>query len=136
MHDIGEEALRVKGKGGKERIVPLGEVALASIDRYLAEHRNDRRDNCPLFVTRKGKRVRREMVWDRIKLYAHAAGIEKEISPHTLRHSFATHLLDNGADLRVIQELLGHSDIGTTDRYTHLSKKRLFDAFDQFHPRQ
>ena len=136
IHDVGEEALRVKGKGGKERTVPIGEAAIEAIDRYLGEYRNEPGENRPLFVTRKGKRIRREAVWERIKLYAHAAGIEKDISPHTLRHSFATHLLDNGADLRVIQELLGHSDIGTTDRYTHLSKKRLVEAFDQFHPRQ
>jgi len=136
VHDVGENAVRVKGKGGKERVVPIGEEALSAIDRYLATWRNDHGENRPLFVTKKGKQVRREMVWERLKLYARAAGIEKEISPHTLRHSFATHLLDNGADLRVIQEMLGHSDIATTDRYTHLSKKRLFDAFDMFHPRQ
>ncbi len=136
LHDVGDNSVRVKGKGGKERVVPIGEVALSAIDAYLAEYRNDSGENRPLFVTVKGKRLRRELVWERVKLYALAAGIEKKISPHTLRHSFATHLLDHGADLRVIQEMLGHSDIATTDRYTHLSKKRLFDAFDSFHPRQ
>lgn len=136
VQDVGEKEVRVLGKGGKERIIPIGEAALDAIDRYLAEYRNERGENRPLFTTKKGKRLRREFVWERIKMYGHSAGIEKEISPHTLRHSFATHLLDGGADLRVIQEMLGHSDIATTDRYTHLSKKRLFDAFDTFHPRQ
>lgn len=135
VHDVGENSVRVVGKGGKERVVPIGEAAIGAIDAYLAKHRNERGENRPLFVTPKGKRLRRELVWERVKLYANAAGIEKPISPHTLRHSFATHLLDHGADLRVIQEMLGHSDIATTDRYTHLSKKRLFDAFDSFHPR-
>lgn len=136
VHDVGEKAVRVLGKGGKERIVPIGETALAAIDAYLGEYRDDRGDHRPLFVTKRGKRMHRTGVWERVKYYARRAGIQKEISPHTLRHSFATHLLDHGADLRVIQEMLGHADIGTTDRYTHLSKKRLFDAFDAFHPRQ
>ena len=136
VQDVGEKEVRVMGKGGKERVIPIGEAALDAIDRYLAAYRNERGENRPLFTTKKGKRLRREFVWERIKMYGHSAGIEKEISPHTLRHSFATHLLDGGADLRVIQEMLGHSDIATTDRYTHLSKKRLFDAFDTFHPRQ
>lgn len=135
IHDVGENTVRVMGKGGKERIVPIGEEAIAAIDRYLANHRSDIGDNRPLFTTKRGKRMHRSGVWERVKFYARAAGIEKEISPHTLRHSFATHLLDHGADLRVIQEMLGHADIGTTDRYTHLSKKRLFEAFDQFHPK-
>jgi len=136
VHDVGEREVRVRGKGGKERVVPIGKAALFAIDQYLAKYRNDKGDNLPLFVTAKGKRVRRERIWERVKLYAKAAGIEKDVSPHTLRHSFATHLLDQGADLRVIQEMLGHSDIATTDRYTHLSQKRLFEAFDSFHPRQ
>ncbi|MCB1107817.1 MAG: site-specific tyrosine recombinase XerD [Chlamydiia bacterium] len=136
VHDVGDKVIRVVGKGGKERIVPIGEEAIHAIDRYLGEYRHDRGDHLPLFVTKKGRRLHRTSVWEKVKFYAKKVGIEKEISPHTLRHSFATHLLDHGADLRVIQEMLGHADIGTTDRYTHLSKKRLFDAFDQFHPRQ
>lgn len=136
LHDVGEKTLRVVGKGGKERVVPIGEEAIEAIDLYLARHRNDRGKNVPLFVTKKGKRIHRTDVWNRVKLYAKRAGIQKEISPHTLRHSFATHLLEHGADLRVIQDMLGHADIGTTDRYTHLSKRRLFDAFDQFHNRK
>ena len=136
IYDVGDSEVRVIGKGGKERVVPIGEEALNAIDRYLSEYRNEKGDNLPLFLSKKGKRMRRESVWERIKTYAYSAEITKTISPHSLRHSFATHLLDHGADLRIIQELLGHSDIGTTDRYTHLSKKRLFDAFDKFHPRQ
>lgn len=135
LHDVGENTVRVVGKGGKERIVPIGEEALQAIDTYLAKWRDDQGEGRPLFVTKKGKRMNRTTLWERVKFYAKKVGIQKEISPHTLRHSFATHLLDHGADLRVIQEMLGHADIGTTDRYTHLSKKRLFDAFDTFHPR-
>lgn len=136
IHDVGENTVRVVGKGGKERIVPIGEEAIAAIDTYLGNYRHDKGDHRPLFVSKRGKRMSRVTVWEKVKFYARKVGIEKEISPHTLRHSFATHLLDHGADLRVIQEMLGHADIGTTDRYTHLSKKRLFDAFDTFHPRQ
>ena len=136
IHDVGENTVRVLGKGGKERIVPIGEEAIAAIDTYLGNYRHDKGDHRPLFVSKRGKRMSRVTVWEKVKFYARKVGIEKEISPHTLRHSFATHLLDHGADLRVIQEMLGHADIGTTDRYTHLSKKRLFDAFDTFHPRQ
>jgi len=135
IHDVGENTVRVLGKGGKERIVPIGEEAIAAIDAYLGNYRHEKGDHRPLFVTKKGRRMSRVTVWKKVKFYARKVGIEKEISPHTLRHSFATHLLDHGADLRVIQEMLGHADIGTTDRYTHLSKKRLFDAFDTFHPR-
>ncbi|WP_316357621.1 site-specific tyrosine recombinase XerD [Candidatus Neptunichlamydia sp. REUL1] len=135
IHDVGENTVRVLGKGGKERIVPIGEEAIAAIDAYLGNYRHDKGDHRPLFLSKRGKRMSRVTVWEKVKFYARKVGIEKEISPHTLRHSFATHLLDRGADLRVIQEMLGHADIGTTDRYTHLSKKRLFDAFDTFHPR-
>lgn len=135
LHDVGENTVCVVGKGGKERIVPIGEEALQAIDTYLANWRDDQGEGCSLFVTKKGKRMNRTTLWERVKYYAKQVGIQKEISPHTLRHSFATHLLDHGADLRVIQEMLGHADIGTTDRYAHLSTKRLFDAFDTFHPR-
>lgn len=135
VHDVRENTVRVVGKGGKERIVPIGEEALQAIDTYLSKWRDDKGEGRPLFVTKKGKRMNRTTLWERVKFYAKKVEIQKEISPHTLRHSFATHLLDHGADLRVIQEMLGHADIGTTDRYTHLSKKRLFDAFDNFHPR-
>jgi len=136
LTDVGEDFVRVKGKGGKERVVPIAKKAIESLDRYLAYHRKRRRsDRDPLFVTKRGKRIDRQTVWERVKFYGKKAGIEKTISPHTLRHSFATHLLENGADLRVIQEMLGHADISTTDRYTHLSNQRLYEAFDAFHPR-
>jgi len=115
---------------------PIAQKAIESLDRYLTYHRKRKRSNHePLFVTKRGKRIERQTVWDRVKFYGKKAGIDKTISPHTLRHSFATHLLENGADLRVIQEMLGHADISTTDRYTHLSNQRLYEAFDTFHPR-
>lgn len=135
LHDVGDESIRVKGKGGKERIVPIAKEAIDAIDYYLAEHRDEKGSLSAMFVTTKGKRMGRISVWNRIKFYAKKAGIEKNISPHTLRHSFATHLLENGADLRVIQELLGHAHIATTDRYTHVSQKHLVEAFKAFHPR-
>lgn len=137
VHDVDDQTVRVKGKGGKERIVPIAAVAIEALDHYLSYRVEVKKlKDLPLFLTKKGKRIGRTQVWARIKHYGKAAKIEKVISPHTLRHSFATHLLDHGADLRVIQELLGHADISTTDRYTHLSNKHLYQAFDQFHPRQ
>ena len=108
--------------------------AIEAVDRYLLEVRQDGKGEA-LFVTDKGKRIDRNFVWKKVKFYAKCAGITKNISPHTLRHSFATHLLENGADLRVIQEMLGHASIATTDRYTHLSMRHLNDAFAAFHPR-
>lgn len=136
IHDVDENIVRVKGKGGKERVIPIAPVAVEALDFYLS-HRSDikKLSDEPLFVTKKGKRMGRTGVWSLVKRYAKAAGIRKVVSPHTLRHSYATHLLDHGADLRVIQELLGHADISTTDRYTHLSNQHLYKAFDSFHPR-
>ena len=135
IEDLEEASLRALGKGGKERLLPIGEQARNAIDHYLLNFRHDKGDNLPLFLQKKGGRIDRIAVWKRVKFYGKKVGISKNISPHTLRHSFATHLLDRGADLRVIQDLLGHATIGTTDRYTHLSQKRLFDCFDRFHPR-
>ena len=108
-----------------------------SVDAYLTGFREGVGidGELALFLTEKGKRIDRVLVWNRIKHYAKKAGITKSISPHTLRHSFATHLLENGADLRVIQEMLGHASISTTDRYTHVSQKHLTEAFSAFHPR-
>ena len=135
VFDVSDDTIRVLGKGNKERIVPINEMAVDAIDQYLVRFRKiEKREKIPLFVTRKGERIDRTSVWRRVKRYGVQAGILKTISPHTLRHSFATHLLENGADLRIIQEMLGHADIATTDRYTHLSKKHLFDAFHKFHP--
>lgn len=132
---IHEGFVRVKGKGRKERIVPVGRKAIEAVDHYLLHHRNKVDSDAPLFISRSGRRLDRIAVWQRIKHYVRKAGIRGSISPHTLRHSFATHLLENGADLRLIQEMLGHEEIGTTDRYTHVTGKRLKAAFRQFHPR-
>jgi len=135
LYDVDDKIVRVTGKGGKERIVPIASIAVEAIDHYLTHHRVHSDKETALFVSSKGKRIDRTMVWKRLKEYAKTAGIRKEISPHTLRHSFATHLLENGADLRVIQEMLGHASIATTDRYTHISQKHLTEAFEAFHPR-
>ncbi|GAB4193414.1 MAG: site-specific tyrosine recombinase XerD [Simkaniaceae bacterium] len=137
LYDIGDDSVRVKGKGGKERIVPIGPAAIEAVDHYLAHfYPQDKRDGRPpLFLTVRRKRIERTLVWRQMKFYAKQAGIEKNISPHTLRHSFATHLLENGADLRVIQEMLGHSHISTTERYMHISDRALQNAFASFHPR-
>ncbi len=137
INSVNDSFVRIMGKGNKERLVPIGQKAIAAVDHYLVNFR-DRNLDCSeqaLFVTKKGKPLSRIAVWKLIKSYAKAAGIKKNISPHTLRHSFATHLLDNGADLRVIQEMLGHSNIGSTDRYTHVSRTHLHEAFNSFHPR-
>lgn len=126
------------GKGSKERIVPIGQDAVRAVDDYLLNYRttgSPRENKQPLFLTNRGKPIDRIAVWRFIKSYAVQAEITKNISPHTLRHSFATHLLDNGADLRVIQEMLGHAHIGSTDRYTHVSRKAIHDRFRNFHPR-
>lgn len=132
LQDVGDEGVRVKGKGGKERFVPIARASLAILDEYLA-HRKDQEQNA-LFVTRKGP-ISRSGVWQMIKEVAKSAGIAKSISPHTLRHCFATHLLERGADLRIIQEMLGHSSIATTDRYTHISNQRIIELFEISHPR-
>lgn len=134
--DLDEDSIRIRGKGGKERIVPIGRKASQAIDHYLnfrETQASDRQD--ALLVGRGMKRITRVTVWKLVKRYAKEAGIKKIIFPHTFRHSFATHLLDNGADLRVIQELLGHSSISSTDRYTHVSCNHLQVAFHNFHMR-
>ena len=134
--DIG--FLRCIGKGNKERIIPLGKKAIASINRYLQTSRLELLKNKEsefLFVSRFGKKISRQSFWKTIKKYAKLARIKKPIKPHTLRHSFATHLLEHGADLRSVQEMLGHSDISTTQIYTHINKDRLKSVHKQFHPR-
>ena len=132
--DVTDDYIKVKGKGNKERMVPIGKKAIEAIDYYL---KNFRKENVSeyLFLSTKGKKISRIVVWNRIKFYAKKANILKSISPHTLRHCFATHLLENGADLRVIQQMLGHEDISTTDKYTHLNQERLKESFKNFHPR-
>jgi integrase/recombinase XerD len=134
---IGDGMLKVLGKGRKERVVPIGRKALEAVDHYLNFRdamADDQRQH--LFVNRQGKPVSRILIWKAIKHYARLAGIVKNVSPHTLRHSFATHLVDNGAELRVIQEMLGHASISSTDRYTHISRTHLQEAFFAFHPRR
>ncbi|HCJ91351.1 MAG: site-specific tyrosine recombinase XerD [Acidaminococcaceae bacterium] len=131
----------VFGKGSKERIVPLGSVAAGYLERYLKEARptffvKDEEDPQTVFLGLGGQGLTRQRVWELIGQYGRNAGILKHISPHMLRHSFATHLLDNGADLRSVQEMLGHADISTTQIYTHLTNKRLRAVYDKAHPRK
>jgi integrase/recombinase XerD len=136
--DLGIGYARVFGKGRKERIVPLGRPAIDAITRYLERARPRlvaRRDAGTLFVSRTGRRVGRERLWSIVRTHARAAGIDKPVHPHTLRHSFATHLLSGGADLRVVQEMLGHATIRTTELYTHLDAKRLRSVHAKYHPR-
>ncbi|MFA5072549.1 MAG: site-specific tyrosine recombinase XerD [Nitrospirota bacterium] len=130
--------LIVMGKGSKERAVPLGETAVDWLQAYLERGRpaflhNKKSDS--LFISAKQQTITRQMFWERIKFYTKKAGIEKTVSPHTFRHSFATHLLDNGADLRSVQAMLGHSDISTTQIYTHVSRERLKKIHEKHHPR-
>jgi len=130
--------VRCMGKGRKERIIPIGKRAREAVDRYCQTARKKlAKDNMilVLFLSRLGKRISRQSIWKIIKLYAKKAKIKKEIKPHTFRHSFATHLLEHGADLRSVQEMLGHSDISTTQIYTHVDKERLKSVHKEFHPR-
>lgn len=132
------EVVRVTGKGSKERLVPLGEEALDWLRHYLAESRPvllAGRTADSLFVTARGEGMTRQMFWYLIKKHAKTGGLHKPLSPHTLRHAFATHLLNHGADLRVVQMLLGHSDISTTQIYTHVARERLKKLHAEHHPR-
>lgn len=140
LNDINLERgfLVVMGKGSKERAVPLGETAIFFVQTYLDQGRSfllKEKDSDHLFISSKHQGITRQMFWERIKHYTRKAGIERVVSPHTLRHSFATHLLDNGADLRAVQAMLGHSDISTTQIYTHVSRERLKKIHEKYHPR-
>ena len=135
---MNEGVLRVLGKGSKERLVPFGEVARQWLERYLQEARSAilaGQQTEDLFVTARGAGMTRVMFWMLVKKYAGIAGITAPLSPHTLRHAFATHLLNHGADLRVVQLLLGHADISTTTIYTHVARERLRQLHAQHHPR-
>lgn len=131
--------LRITGKGGRERLIPVGQQALDWIERYLVESRPRllvRKGPCDaLFVTERGGAMTRQAFWHLVKRHARAVGIEQPLSPHTLRHAFATHLLNHGADLRAVQMLLGHSDLSTTQIYTHVARARLQEVHGAHHPR-
>ncbi|WP_291292676.1 site-specific tyrosine recombinase XerD [Enterococcus sp.] len=131
--------LQTTGKGDKERIVPLGDLAIQWIETYLEEARpfltRKHPEESHLFVNNHGRQLSRQGIWKNLKALVRKAGITKNVTPHTLRHSFATHLLENGADLRTVQELLGHADISTTQIYTHITKKRMTKVYKQHFPR-
>lgn len=134
-----EEFIKVLGKGDKQRLVPIGKLALNEIDNYLKSFRNHiipkKGNNDYLFLNRRGSKLSRVMIFNIVKEACTLAGIEKNISPHTFRHSFATHLVEGGADLRAVQEMLGHESISTTEIYTHIDREYLREAIIQFHPR-
>ena len=135
---MNQGVVRVFGKGSKERLVPMGEEALVWLQRYMAGPRAELLKGIPcdvVFPSRRGRQMTRQTFWYRIKIYAQRADIRSALSPHTLRHAFATHLLNHGADLRVVQLLLGHSDLSTTQIYTHVAKARMQELHAQHHPR-
>ncbi|HQY89508.1 MAG TPA: tyrosine recombinase, partial [Tepidisphaeraceae bacterium] len=131
-------AIRVFGKGRKERIVPIGRAAIEAIKRYLTDGRPAliKKPTDLVFLTRTGRPIERVRLWQLVKKHAKNSGVLQQVSPHVLRHCFATHLLSGGADLRVVQELLGHSDVATTQVYTHVDSDRLKRMHKQFHPRK
>ena len=136
--NFNQGVMRILGKGNRERLIPLGEEAVSWLQQFTQGPRVEillERQTEYLFPTRRGDRMTRQAFWHIIKRYSKKAGINKELSPHTLRHAFATHLLNHGADLRVVQMLLGHSDLSTTQIYTHVARERLKDLHSQHHPR-
>ncbi|MBI4558344.1 MAG: site-specific tyrosine recombinase XerD [Candidatus Hydrogenedentes bacterium] len=132
---IAESCIRVRGKGSKVRLVPLGEKAMQRLREWVEVRSQGKLRSDTVFLSSRGGRMGRTSVWRVVKRYARAANIRDNVTPHMLRHSFATHLLDNGADLRAVQEMLGHADISTTQVYTHVSVERLSRAHKDFHPR-
>ena len=136
--NLRQGVLRIMGKGSKERLVPMGEEAIVWVERYMRDARHELLNGRPsdvLFPSQRGEQMTRQTFWHRIKHQAKVAGIGKSLSPHTLRHAFATHLLNHGADLRVVQMLLGHSDLSTTQIYTHVARARLQEIHAKHHPR-
>jgi integrase/recombinase XerD len=136
--NMNQGVTRVLGKGNRERLIPLGEEAVRWLKAFISGARNDillDRSTDYLFPTRRGDRMTRQAFWHIIKRYARKAGVDRDLSPHTLRHAFATHLLNHGADLRVVQMLLGHSDLSTTQIYTHVARERMKELHSQHHPR-
>ena len=139
--NLRQGVVRVRGKGDKERIVPLGQTAIDWLQRYLTQARKDlaqkagQSAGAVLFPSNRGRAMTRQTFWYAIKKYARQAGLPDDISPHTLRHAFATHLVDNGADLRAVQMMLGHSDLSTTQIYTHIAQQRLKSLVQEHHPR-
>jgi integrase/recombinase XerD len=136
--NLNQGVVRIVGKGGRERLIPIGEEAQKWICEFISGARVEillERQTDYLFPTRRGDRMTRQAFWHIIKRYAKVAEIDGKMSPHTLRHAFATHLLNNGADLRVVQMLLGHSDLSTTQIYTHVARARMKDLHSQHHPR-
>ena len=136
--NLNQGVTRVLGKGNRERLIPLGEEAVRWLKAFISGARNDillDRSTDYLFPTRRGDRMTRQAFWHIIKRYARKAGVDRELSPHTLRHAFATHLLNHGADLRVVQMLLGHSDLSSTQIYTHVARERMKELHSGHHPR-
>ena len=131
--DFNRRVIRVIGKGSKERLVPFGEKAFIALNNYLASREN--KITKEIFLSNRGTGITRISFWNRVKFYLNRCGLSIEISPHTLRHAFATHILNRGADLRSVQMLLGHSDLSTTQIYTHIAKQRLSDVLKKHHPR-
>ena len=136
--DIDDGSVRCFGKGHKERLIPIAPRAALTVKEYLQEarpHLSHNDSEQALFLNRRGDRLTRQGLWQILKGYAKSAGLDKEITPHTLRHSFATHMLNGGADLRSVQELLGHANISTTQVYTHLTTEHVRRTYEKSHPR-
>jgi integrase/recombinase XerD len=136
--NLNQGVIRIVGKGDRERLIPLGDEAQDWVKEFVGGPRVEillERQTEYLFPTRRGDRMTRQAFWHIIKRYAKKAGVKKRLSPHTVRHAFATHLLNNGADLRVVQLLLGHSDVSTTQIYTHVARERMKDLHSRHHPR-